>query len=72
MAFYEFLLLLLLQLVAAQSPPSVQPSNDTIPTPAGPLQLTYSSTAGSTFQAVVVPLTAEIGVGATLTGLSVS
>jgi len=69
MAFYVYILLLLLPLASAAS---VQPSNDTLPVQASPLQLTYTSTGGMTVTAVVAPLTSEIGLGQSLTALNVS
>jgi hypothetical protein len=69
MLFYTYLVLLLLPLASAAS---VQPSNDTLPVPASPLQLTYTSTGGMTVTAVLAPLTSQIGLGQSLTALGVS
>lgn len=69
MAFYTYLLLLLLPLASAGS---VQPSNDTLPVQASPLLLNCTSTGGMTVTAVLAPLTPEIGLGQDLTALSVS
>jgi len=69
MDFHTYLLLLLLPLASAAS---VQPSNDTLPVQASPLQLTYTSTGGMTVTAVLAPLTSHIGLGQSLTALNVS
>ena len=69
MAFCTYLLLLLLPLASAAS---VQPSNDTLPVQASPLQLTYTSTDGMTVTAVLAPLTSQIGLGQSSTALNVS
>jgi hypothetical protein len=70
MPFYTYLLLLLLLPLASAA--SVQPSNDTLPAQASPLQLYYTSTGGMTVTAVLAPLTSEIGLGQSLTALEVS
>jgi len=68
-SYSHLVLLLLLPLASAAS---VQPSNDRLPVQASPLELTYTSTGGMTVTAILAPLTSQIGLGQSLTALSVS